>query len=51
VDCSVEADARSLARQLLYRRPCPPLARGAPTCGSAREERLDEEARHATDAR
>jgi hypothetical protein len=38
-------------RQLLYGRARPPLARGALTCGSAREERLDEVARHAIDAR
>jgi len=51
VDCSVEADARSLARQLLGSRARPPLPRGTLTCGSAREEGLDEVARHLIDAR
>src|SRR5438105_8204038 len=51
VDCPIEADARSLARQLLGGRARSPLARGALTCRSAREEGLDEVARHAIDAR
>lgn len=50
VDGAVEADTRPLPRQLLGSRACSPLARGAPSGVAAGQIRLDEVARHASDA-
>src|SRR5262249_10073614 len=51
VDRLLEADVRSLSRQLLGGRVCPSLARRELTCCSARKECLDEVARHEFEAR
>lgn len=50
VDRVVEADVRPALRQLLGSRARPPLARRTLACSAAREEGLDEVARHAFDA-